>query len=105
MLITPVVVRNVCDAFRAEGKIKHCRIRQEGRLFTIGTATFESLVDLVSYYEKNALYRRMKLRYAVNQRLVDKIGKVATLDHILYFSLQLQRKKIVLAVNSKVKAR
>ena len=61
---------------RAEGKIKHCRIKQEGRLFIIGTASFESLVDLVSYYERNSLYRKMKLRYPANQRLVDKIGKV-----------------------------
>ena len=63
-------------AGRAEGKIKHCRIKQEGRLFTIGTASFESLVDLVSYYEKNSLYRKMKLRYPANQRLVDRVGQV-----------------------------
>ncbi|WAR11960.1 PLCG1-like protein [Mya arenaria] len=34
-------------SFRAEGKIKHCRIRQEGRLFTMGDAEFESLPELV----------------------------------------------------------
>ena len=61
---------------RAEGKIKHCRIKQEGRLFTIGTAQFESLVELVQYYEKHPLYRRMKLKYAVNDDLVRKHGIV-----------------------------
>ena len=62
--------------FRAEGKIKHCRIRQEGRLFTIGTAEFESLVALVQYYEKYSLYKKMKLRKPVSQRMVDMEGVV-----------------------------
>ncbi|KAJ8279988.1 hypothetical protein COCON_G00070540 [Conger conger] len=47
-------VSSYAISFRAEGKIKHCRIQQEGRLFMLGSsAEFESLVDLVSYYEKN----------------------------------------------------
>lgn len=61
---------------RAEGKIKHCRIKQEGRLFTIGNASFESLVELVQYYEKNPLYRKMKLRYPVNEQLIQMRGQV-----------------------------
>ena len=63
---------------RAEGKIKHCRIKQEGRLFIIGNASFESLLELVQYYEKQPLYRRMKLRYPVNSTLVERIGTVST---------------------------
>ena len=62
--------------YRAESKIKHCRIKQDGRLFTIGTAQFESLVELVNYYEKNPLYRKMKLKYPADQKLVDRVGKV-----------------------------
>jgi len=56
--------------------VKHCRIKQEGRLYTIGTASFESLVELVSYYEKHSLYRRMRLRYPVSSQLLDKLGTV-----------------------------
>lgn len=63
--------------FRAEGKIKHCRIKQEGRLFTIGNASFESLVELVQYYKKNSLYRKMKLRYAVTDQLLQSDGTVS----------------------------
>jgi hypothetical protein len=59
--------------------VKHCRIKQEGRLFTIGTASFESLVELVSYYEKHPLYRRMKLRYPVSSQLLEKVGTVCML--------------------------
>ncbi|XP_077982282.1 1-phosphatidylinositol 4,5-bisphosphate phosphodiesterase gamma-1-like [Glandiceps talaboti] len=62
-------------SFRAEGKIKHCRIKQEGRLFTIGTAQFESLVELVNYYEKHPLYRKMKLKYPINNEVVERIGQ------------------------------
>ena len=67
----------MCFLYRAEGKIKHCRIKQEGRLFTIGNASFESLVELVAYYEKNALYRKMRLRYPVTNELIDRIGCVS----------------------------
>ncbi|XP_019629361.1 PREDICTED: 1-phosphatidylinositol 4,5-bisphosphate phosphodiesterase gamma-1-like isoform X4 [Branchiostoma belcheri] len=62
-------------SFRAEGKIKHCRIKQDGRLYVIGTAQFESLIKLVNYYKENALYRRMKLRYAVNEEVVKNVGQ------------------------------
>uniref|UniRef100_A0A3P9LP59 Phosphoinositide phospholipase C n=1 Tax=Oryzias latipes TaxID=8090 RepID=A0A3P9LP59_ORYLA len=61
-------------SFRAEGKIKHCRIQQEGRLFMLGSsAEFESLVDLVSYYEKHPLYRKMRLRYPINEDTLDRM--------------------------------
>lgn len=52
---------------RAEGKIKHCRIKREGRLYTIGTAQFESLVELVEFYMKHPLYKGMKLKYQINE--------------------------------------
>ncbi|XP_069076995.1 1-phosphatidylinositol 4,5-bisphosphate phosphodiesterase gamma-1-like isoform X1 [Pleurodeles waltl] len=62
-------------SFRAEGKIKHCRIQQEGRHFMLGSsAEFESLLDLVSYYEKHPLYRKMKLRYPINDETLEKMG-------------------------------
>ncbi|XP_071822304.1 1-phosphatidylinositol 4,5-bisphosphate phosphodiesterase gamma-1-like isoform X2 [Apostichopus japonicus] len=62
-------------SFRAEGKIKHCRIKQEGRLFTIGNAQFESLTKLVEHYGKHALYRKMKLKYPVSEEMVNREGQ------------------------------
>ncbi|XP_043937724.1 1-phosphatidylinositol 4,5-bisphosphate phosphodiesterase gamma-2 isoform X2 [Protopterus annectens] len=57
--------------FRAEGKVKHCRIQQEGNLYVLGTsAYFESLVELVNYYQKHQLYRKMKLRYPVTEEFM-----------------------------------
>ncbi|XP_067086423.1 1-phosphatidylinositol 4,5-bisphosphate phosphodiesterase gamma-1-like isoform X2 [Osmerus mordax] len=68
-------------SFRAEGKIKHCRIQQEGRLFMLGSsAEFESLVDLVRYYERHPLYRKMRLRYPINEETLDRMG-TAELDY------------------------
>ncbi|XP_041375905.1 1-phosphatidylinositol 4,5-bisphosphate phosphodiesterase gamma-1-like isoform X2 [Gigantopelta aegis] len=75
-------------SFRAEGKIKHCRIKQEGRLFLIGNAQFESLVELVNYYERNALYKKMKLKYAVNQQVVERLN-MAPDETGIYGSLDL----------------
>ena len=39
----------------------NCIPFQEGRLFLIGTAHFESLVELIHYYERHPLYRKVKL--------------------------------------------
>lgn len=62
-------------SFRAEGKIKHCRIKREGRLFTIGTAQFESLVELVEFYMRHPLYKGMKLKYHINEDVLSKVGQ------------------------------
>lgn len=57
-------------SFRAENKIKHCRVKKEGRLYTIGDTEFDSVVELVKYYEDHPLYRKMKLRFAVDEVLI-----------------------------------
>ena len=54
----------------AEGKVKHCRITREGRMFKIGDADFESLNKLVDYYTKHPLYRKMKLRYEASDEFM-----------------------------------
>jgi len=69
----------VLFACRADGKVKHCRIKREDRMFTIGTAAFESMSELVEYYKKNPLYRKMKLRYAVTEQLLAQHGRVASI--------------------------
>lgn len=69
-------------SFRAEGKIKHCRIKREGRLFTIGTAQFETLVELVEFYMRHPLYKGMKLRYPINEDVLSKVGQCPEEDAI-----------------------
>ncbi|XP_018333855.1 1-phosphatidylinositol 4,5-bisphosphate phosphodiesterase gamma-1 [Agrilus planipennis] len=59
--------------FRADRKIKHCRIKVEGRLYTIGSVEFESLVELISYYEHRPLYHKVKLCYPVSEDAVRRI--------------------------------
>lgn len=66
---------------RAEGKIKHCRVQQEGQLVILGNSEFDSLVDLISYFEKHPLYRKMKLRYPINEETLEKIGTAVSLMH------------------------
>ncbi|RWS14774.1 1-phosphatidylinositol 4:5-bisphosphate phosphodiesterase gamma-1-like protein [Dinothrombium tinctorium] len=75
-LVRPSEQEENCFAisFRAEDKIKHCRIKQEGRLFVIGNAEFESLVELINWYEKFPLYKNIKLKYPVNAEVVRRIG-------------------------------
>lgn len=64
---------------RAEGKIKHCRVQQDGQTVILGNSEFESLVDLISYYEKHPLYRKMKLRYPINEEMLEKIGTAVSM--------------------------
>lgn len=47
---------------------------QQGQSVLLGTSEFDSLVDLISYYEKYPLYRKMKLRYPINEDTLEKIG-------------------------------
>lgn len=58
---------------RTDKEIKHCRIKQEGRLYTIGTVRFESLIELVSYYEKHPLYMKIKLWFPISEDIVRRI--------------------------------
>ncbi|GCB72893.1 hypothetical protein scyTo_0006523 [Scyliorhinus torazame] len=59
--------------FRAESKVKHCRINYEEGKYILGTsAEFDSLVELISYHKKQPLYRKMKLRYPVTERMLER---------------------------------
>ncbi|XP_029009963.1 1-phosphatidylinositol 4,5-bisphosphate phosphodiesterase gamma-2-like [Betta splendens] len=61
--------------FRGDGKVKHCRIQKEGNLYLLGTTTeFQSLVELVNYFRKKPLYRKIKLRYPVTPELVERFS-------------------------------
>jgi phosphatidylinositol phospholipase C gamma-1 len=71
-------------SFRAENKIKHCRIHVDGRLYIIGNAQFESLSELVEYYEKHPLYRKMKLKYPINEQILQKIGGAESVEDVIY---------------------
>ena len=65
----------------ADKKVKHCLIKKEGRLFLIGTAQFESLVELVAHYEKNALYKKVKLKTPVSEELLSRRGNLSPGHH------------------------
>uniref|UniRef100_A0A4W5MG01 Phosphoinositide phospholipase C n=1 Tax=Hucho hucho TaxID=62062 RepID=A0A4W5MG01_9TELE len=67
--------------FRGEGKVKHCRIQKDGSMYVLGTTTeFESLVELVNYFRKKPLYRKIKLRYPVTLELVSRFSTVRERD-------------------------
>ena len=55
----------------------------------IGSASFESLTELVQYYESNPLYRRMKLKYAINEDVLKSIGEVSNCTMLLISHLSL----------------
>uniref|UniRef100_A0A8C5AH59 Phosphoinositide phospholipase C n=1 Tax=Gadus morhua TaxID=8049 RepID=A0A8C5AH59_GADMO len=61
--------------FRGDGKVKHCRINMEEGVFLLGNSTeFDSLVELVNYFKKKPLYRKIKLRYPVTPELVSRFS-------------------------------
>ncbi|KAM9854414.1 1-phosphatidylinositol 4,5-bisphosphate phosphodiesterase gamma-2 [Aulostomus maculatus] len=62
--------------FRGDGTVKHCRIQKEGNVYLLGSSTeFESLVELVNYFKKKPLYRKIKLRYPVTPELVERFSR------------------------------
>ncbi|KAJ7997753.1 hypothetical protein DPEC_G00215400 [Dallia pectoralis] len=61
--------------FRGDGMVKHCRIHKDGAMYILGTTTeFQSLVELVNYFRKKPLYRKIKLRYPVTMELVNRFS-------------------------------
>eukprot|EP00731_Ephydatia_muelleri_P027125 Em0018g1225a len=81
--------KNYAISFRAEGKVKHCRIEVDGGQYSIGSAIFDSLTELVQYYEANPLYRRMRLKYAINEDLLKSLGEAESDDvyyHPIYYT-------------------
>uniref|UniRef100_A0A3B3TZL6 Phosphoinositide phospholipase C n=1 Tax=Poecilia latipinna TaxID=48699 RepID=A0A3B3TZL6_9TELE len=76
--------------FRGDGKVKHCRIQKEGSVYLLGTTTeFESLVELVNYFKKKPLYRKIKLRYPVTPELVERFSPQNTVRAL--YSYQAKR--------------
>ncbi|XP_052008417.1 1-phosphatidylinositol 4,5-bisphosphate phosphodiesterase gamma-2 [Xyrauchen texanus] len=74
--------------FRGEGMVKHCRIHKDGSMYVLGTSSeFESLVELVEYFRKKPLYRKIKLRYPVTPELVDRFSSI-NISASLYESKQ-----------------
>jgi len=59
-------------SFRADNQVKHCLVKKEGRLYVIGAAQYESLVDLVHYYEKTPLYNKVRLKVPVTGEMVER---------------------------------
>lgn len=61
-------------SFRAHKKIKHCRIEVEGRLYGVGGMEFESLIDLVNFYMKHPLYKKVKLIHPIPKDMLKRIN-------------------------------
>lgn len=67
---------------RANKRIKHCIIKEDGRLFTVGLNKFETLVDLVNFYEKHPFYNQVSLTLPVTDELIRRMG-VVSLPYII----------------------
>ena len=50
--------------------MKHCLVKKEGRLFVVGSAQYESLLELIAYYERHPLYNKVRLKLPVTEELV-----------------------------------
>ncbi len=61
-------------SFRFQKTIKHCVIKEEGRLYMIGANKFESISDLIGYYEKYPFYKKARLTQPVNEDFVQTVG-------------------------------
>lgn len=61
-------------SFRAGDDIKHCRITREERLYFVGTASFETLVDCVTFYESKPLFKRIFLSWPVTKEYLSKMS-------------------------------
>ncbi len=51
-------------------QVKHCLVKKEGRLFVVGSAQYESLLELIAYYERHPLYNKVRLKLPVTEELL-----------------------------------
>lgn len=77
----------------------------DGRLYSIGPVNFESLVDLINYYERHPFYKKIRLCHPVNEEVVQRMGQVSFLlmfyylpNNILQYHLLLLTKNFCQAV-------
>lgn len=61
-------------------------MKSEGRLYEVGNTKFEGLIDLVSFYTKYPLYRKVKLSYPVSKDIVKRMGNLTLVDDDAYTS-------------------
>ncbi|XP_018565095.1 1-phosphatidylinositol 4,5-bisphosphate phosphodiesterase gamma-1-like [Anoplophora glabripennis] len=75
---------NNCYAitFRGDGKVRHCRIKQNGLRYIAGNDEFESLTDLINFYKNHSLYDNIKLTYAVSEEMVRKMNTEQHSSHV-----------------------
>jgi phosphatidylinositol phospholipase C gamma-1 len=90
-------------SFRFQKKIKHCVIKEEGRLFTVGMNKFETLADLISYYSKHAFYQKIKLTEAVNEDLVKSLGN--NFDEDVYTHTDYLDTNVICSENTNMRVR
>ena len=57
--------------------MKHCRIDVENEQYLLGSAGFDSLTELVQYYEVSPLFHGKTLKYPVNSEVLRGLGEVS----------------------------
>lgn len=62
-------------SFMATRKVRNCRIKMDGRLFSIGDKQFETMSKLITYYGENPLYRTVKMTKPVSKEQLKSITK------------------------------
>jgi len=71
--------------YRAEGKVKHCRVQEdESGNVIIGGAIFDTLSELISHYQKYPLYRKVKLRYAITDMVLGNMERMMNERESIY---------------------
>ncbi|ODM92959.1 1-phosphatidylinositol 4,5-bisphosphate phosphodiesterase gamma-1 [Orchesella cincta] len=73
-------------SFRVENHLKHCRVKEDGRLLVVSSNRFENIEKLVTYYATKSFYRGLKLKHPVNEELYKFAHSVEALDDKVYTS-------------------
>jgi len=89
--------------FRVQKKIKHCVIKEEGRLFTVGANKFETLADLIAHYTAHPFYQKVRLTQAVNDAFVQNLG--SHLDEDVYTHTDYLDTNVICSETSNIKVR
>ncbi|CAL8091039.1 unnamed protein product [Orchesella dallaii] len=73
-------------SFRVENQLKHCRVKEDGRLLVVSVQRFENIEKLVTYYSTHSFYKGLKLKHPVNEELYKFAHSVEAPDDKVYTS-------------------
>ncbi|CAG7731779.1 unnamed protein product [Allacma fusca] len=63
-------------SFRIDNMVKHCRVRDDGRLLLVSTQHFEDITEVVNYYKNRPFFKGITLNFPVTKTVFEDLKSI-----------------------------